>query len=94
MKWLEVLALRTGHNQSDFAEKEILNLLGEMIIEGTLYDFELYKSITIDTDFRIHLYHESTKAEMKINEIGNQLVSKLKSLGLVNHTLWMQKLDD
>ena len=44
----------------------------------------------LETDFSIHLIHDSEKPETGCSTICSQLVSSLKDFGFVNHTVWIE----
>jgi hypothetical protein len=44
----------------------------------------------IDTDFSIHLFHDSKKVEKSGSPLGLRLASALKEFGLVNHSIWIE----
>ena len=55
---------------------------------------KLYTRMMIDTDVSIHLFHDSNKVKNRGSPLGIRLVSALKSFGLVNHTIWIEKQKD
>ncbi len=55
---------------------------------------KLYTRMMIDTDVSIHLFHDSSKVNSRGSPLGITLVSVLKSYGLVNHTIWIEKHKD
>ena len=48
------------------------------------------ESLMIDTDFSIHLFHDSKKMERSGSSLGLCLASALKEFGLVNHSIWIE----
>jgi hypothetical protein len=44
----------------------------------------------IESDFSIHLFHDSRQIEVNGSSLGLQLVSSLKAFGLVNHSVWIE----
>jgi len=46
--------------------------------------------LVIDTDFSIHLCHDSKKVEDGGSRLGMRLVAALKEFGLVNHSVWLE----
>jgi hypothetical protein len=93
MKWIEIIELRSTSN----AWKELETILQEFIKqvekETEKQTVKLYTRM-INTDFSIHLFHDSGKIKNSGSPLGIKLVSALKSYGLVNHTIWTEKQKD
>ena len=91
MKWIEIIELRSTSN----AWKELETILQEFIKqvekETEEQTVKLYTRMMIDTDFSIHLFHDSGKIKNSGSPLGLKLVSALKSYGLVSHTIWKEK---
>jgi hypothetical protein len=49
-----------------------------------------YSHVSINTDFSIHLIHDSEKPEYGGSRLGVNLVAALKAFGLVNHSVWVE----
>jgi len=49
-----------------------------------------YCRLMIDTDFSIHLFHDSKKVEKSGSPLGLRLAAALKEFGLVNHSIWIE----
>ena len=87
MGWIEVIEIRTTHNKLQLLEQGLGNIINGTEIRSKFQAFEVYRSGTVDTDFCIHLVHNS-----EINKCGSSLgirfASALKDFGLVNHIVW------
>jgi hypothetical protein len=44
----------------------------------------------VNTDFSIHLFHETAKVKDWGSELGQHIASALKEYGLVNHQIWIE----
>jgi hypothetical protein len=49
-----------------------------------------YTRVLIDTDFSIHLFHDSNKVENSGSSLGLRLASALKEFGTINHSIWIE----
>jgi hypothetical protein len=90
MKWIEVIGLRSVDKDREILESKLKGLLDEMG-KGTQNQVIIaYSRLLIDTDFSIHLYHESEKVEHDGSRLGFCLVDALREFGLVNHSIWTE----
>lgn len=88
LKWLEIIELRTGTNNTERLEG-ILQSLVEAFREGNDQGkIKIYKSHAIHSDYCIHLIHKSTEPDTNGSPLGLNLVASLKQFGLLNHQIW------
>jgi hypothetical protein len=59
--------------------------------EARQQKIKVYSHITVETDFSIHLYHDSKEADISGSPLGSRLASALKKFGLVNHSVWVER---
>jgi len=90
MKWLETIELRSIEGNRKTLESQLLKLINEVNRELKKEAIKVYTRVTINTDFCIHLFHDSKKAEDSGSQLGLHLASTLKALGLVNHSVWIE----
>lgn len=90
MKWLEIIELRSAGRNHELIESQLNDLIIEFNKKNKSQAIKVYCRITIETDFSIHLIHESEKPEHEGSRLGLHLVSALKAFGLVNHSVWIQ----
>ena len=90
MRWLEIIELRTVDCNRGQLESQIQKLIGEMNREAKKREVKAYLRAVIDTDFRIHLLHNSMNIEHGGSSLGLSLASALKEFGLVNHSIWIE----
>ena len=90
MKFLEVIELRSADFHRTDLEPVVHRLIKDVSEKAGEHNITAYCHMTIDTDFRIHLVHESMEAQSQGSPLGLQLAVTLKEYGLVNHSLWAE----
>ena len=90
MKWLEIIELRSVRGQPGELRSELLKLVDALKEETERGDVTAFSRVMIDTDFSIHLFHDSTKIAANGTPLGLRLASALKEFGMVNHTVWLE----
>jgi hypothetical protein len=93
MKWLEIIELRTVDCNRDFLESYLQKLIVEINKETKVEVAKVYSRNLLNTDFSIHLIHDSNKAETNGSTLGLRIISGLKEFGLVNHSIWIEMQD-
>ncbi len=88
MKWLEIIELRAVHIDQNLLNQQIASLLDELKNENAI---NIYVNIRVETDWSIHVQHESKKFEEQGSEVGKRLKAMLKEFGLVNHSIWVEQ---
>ena len=91
MKWLEIIELRSVGKNREFLERELKNLIEELDKETERRAIKVYSRVAVDSDFSIHLFHDSKEADIYGNPLGVHLVSILKEFGLINHSVWTEE---
>jgi len=94
MKWIEVIQLRSVDSNRELLESQLKKLIDEVNKESKIQTIKSYSRVLIDTDFSIHLFHNSKKVENSGSPLGLRLASTLKEFGLVNHTIWIEMHKD
>ena len=90
MKWLEIIELRSAGGNNRLLESQIQKLVDEVCKREENNAVKAYYRLMIDTDFSIHLFHDSKKVEKSGSPLGLCLASALKEFGLVNHNIWIE----
>jgi len=90
MKWLEIIELRSVGSDRELLESQLQKLINEVEKEAKKQAINVYSRVMIDTDFRIHLFHDSKIVDNRKSTLGLRLASALKSFGLVNHSIWIE----
>ncbi len=91
MNWIEIIELRSVDITEKLIEKDLKKILTQLESESEKYKLKVYTRIMINTDYSIHLLHESETVENSGSALGLRLASALKSYGLINHTVWVEK---
>ena len=90
MKWLEIIELRTADSNRELLESRLQEVIDEAKEEMEHQSIKIYTHAVLNTDFSIHLFHESNMAEQFGSRLGVRLASALKEFGLVNHSIWIE----
>ena len=91
MNWIEIIELRSAGNTQKKLETQLQEFLKQLEKKTEKQTVKLYTRMIIENDFSIHLFHDSGKIKNSGSPLGIKLVSALKSYGLVNHTIWIEK---
>jgi hypothetical protein len=92
MKWLEIIEIRAAGGQREVVESQLQNLINEFKKEANIKAIKIYCNVILESDLSIHIFHNSPISESGCSAVCNRLVSSLKDYGLVNHTVWFEKL--
>jgi hypothetical protein len=90
MNWLEIIELRSVESNRELLESQLQRLINEVDKETKKQAIKSYSRVMIDTDFSVHLFHDSKKVENSGSRLGLRLASALKEFGLVNHSIWIE----
>jgi hypothetical protein len=88
MKWLEIIELRAVHIDQHELQQQIAHLLDEVKNENAI---RIYVNVRVETDWSVHVQHDSEKAEAHGSKVGRRLKEILKESGLVNHSIWFEQ---
>ena len=95
MKWIEIIELRSAGKTLEQLEIHLQEFIDQVEKETEKQTAKLYTRMMIETEFfSIHLLHDSSEVYNSGSSLGIRLVSALKSYGLVNHTIWIEKQKD
>ena len=90
MKWIEVVGIRSANSDRKILESNLRKLIDDTKNESNLPVIAVFSRVSIDTDFCVHLYHDSIKVKRGGSRLGLCLVDALKAFGLVNHSIWTE----
>ena len=90
MQWLEIIELRTSDSNRKLLESRLRELINDVILETGRQGIKLYSHGIIETDFSIHIMHDSETVEHFGSRLGLHLASALREFGLVNHGIWVE----
>ena len=85
MEWLEIIELRSAPGSEGLLESQLESLAAS----GRGSGITIYRRVNLNTDFSIHIRHESPVTNDRGSALGLQLVRALSPCGLVNHTVWV-----
>jgi hypothetical protein len=71
-------------------ELELHKLINEVDGQSKKQTVKVYIRFMLDTDFNIHLLHDSKKVENNGSPLGLRIASALKEIGFVNHHIWIE----
>ncbi len=91
MAWLEIIEIRAVGSNQVLLESRLQDLIDELNQETSLQAVKVYKHVLLQTDFSIHLFHDSQKEDVSCSPTCARLILSLKDFGLVNHTIWIEK---
>ncbi len=74
----------------DNGDPEMEKLVNEVYERTAKNTVKAYCRLMVDTDFSIHLFHDSKKVEKSGSPLGLRLASALREFGLVNHSIWIE----
>ena len=90
MKWLEIIEFRSAGSDRKLLELQLQKLMNEVDKERKMQKIKSYSRVLINTDYSIHLFHDSKKVENGGSPLGLRIASALKEFGLVNHSIWIE----
>ena len=85
MKCIEIIRIRLVETQ-----KERLAFIHKLIGGLDQKSIRIFQHAKVDSDLSIHLSFDGPDAGAAASELGSHLVSTLKELGLVNHSIWIE----
>ena len=90
MGWLEIIEIRAMGGNRELLKSQLQDLINDLTKEEGLKSVKIYRQVMLESDFSIHLFHDSEKPETVCSSICSRLVSSLKDFGFVNHTAWIE----
>ncbi len=91
MKWLEIIELRSESINRAAMELQLHSLIDELKKKSSQQTIKVYSHLMVETDFCIHLHNDSDSSNIGGSPLGQRLVSALGELGLVHHSVWIEK---
>jgi len=88
MNWVKIIEIRSVNKKRGLLETELIKAIKEMNDNQKYDKFFIFKRVFPDTDFHIHVLHNSDKIEQEGSNLGLHLKFALKKFGLVNHSVW------
>lgn len=93
MKRLEIIELRITGKDHEKIESYFKELKKEFT-DKNVQNIKIFSKLNLETDFSIHILHNTDEAGSLKSKPGQHLVSALKEFGLVNQSIWVQMKHD
>ncbi len=94
MKWLEIISLRCPGNIDTRFIDELLKGVSKndspTDTQAHLEEIKIYHHSVVETDLSIHIFWKSKPGNQNKSPLGLRYFSALKTLGLVNHSVWIE----
>jgi hypothetical protein len=93
MKCVEVITLRSSGNINRQLVDELLKGARESDsdMRNGLIEIRIYHHFVVETDLSIHIYWKSELGSQDKSPLGLRFSSALKPLGLLNHSVWIER---
>ncbi len=95
MRWVEIITLRSPTNISTQFVDELLKGVSEPNLpDGTSknpVEIRIYHHSVVETDLSIHIYWKSEPGSQNKSPLGLRFSSALRDMGLVNHSVWVER---
>jgi hypothetical protein len=91
LKWLEIIELRSSEGDRQLQKTQVQELMDDVKMKDSKETVKVYCRVIVDIDINILLFHESVNVETNGSSLGLYLTSTLKSFGIVNHSVWIEK---
>jgi hypothetical protein len=90
MRWVEIIEIRSLSNTRALMEPDLTALLTELAAEKKPERIEMYCHGELKTDWSVHLHYISDSEKASRSLLGLRLVSLLRELGFVHHSVWKE----
>ena len=77
MKWLEIIELRIVGSTRKLLESQLQNLVDKVNKTSKHKTIKIYNHSTVETDFSIHIFHDSKKVENSGSQLGQGIAAKI-----------------
>jgi hypothetical protein len=94
MKCIEVIEIRSNESSRKQLHKELQNIAVEINEKRAGKIVRILSHVSMRSDFRIQLEHESLSVGEGGSQTGLRLAMALKEYGLVNHSVWIEQTED
>ena len=95
MKWVEIISLRCSAKIDKRFVDELLKGISQFDSATDtpehLVEIRVYHHSIVETDLSIHIYWESEPGSQDKSPLGLRFSSALRDLGLLNHSVWVEK---
>lgn len=91
MPWIEKIEIRSLKTCCAEWLKTINDVARDITQTDPNISVEILRNASVETDLVIELTHHSGEAVLEGSSIGVRLASMCASLGMVNHSIWMDE---
>jgi acyl-CoA thioesterase len=94
MEWIEIIKVQgaaTGYNGAD---TELLKQIAQGMKSKGLKDVRVYAHASVSNDLMITLTWSQDCSQSLGSELAHNLARELKQYGLVDHSVWLERLPD
>lgn len=92
MKSIEIIEIRLSQNLNEVLEKEIGDVINEVMKTESVYTMKLYNKMQLESDYMIIIFHTRKLTNHKKSELGQRLKLSLNDFGMINHSVWNELL--
>jgi hypothetical protein len=94
MKYLETIKLQSASGMESITEKELLGLANEVRNDdGGSVEVMVYNHASVPGCFAIRLFWSTGPIPLQGSPLGIRITQTLKTLGLVDHSVWIEKAE-
>ncbi len=94
MRCIEIITLRSTRAVCESVLTEFLRHQvqdDELQAEGKPADIKIYTQAGMNSDISIHIHWDKSGKCVNKSSIGFNIVQELKCLGLISHSIWIEK---
>ena len=88
MKWLEVIMVRSAGSNVKMLTETLQGLMADVARVAGSDDIRIFRRENLETDICIVISHSGKKTQTGGSPLGLRIVTELKKVGLVHHTIW------
>jgi hypothetical protein len=90
INWIEIIELRSVGTRNELEESKLKYIINELSKSIKQVSVKIFNHATLESDYSIHLYHNSNHIEKSGSSLGLHLASELKNYAMVNHSIWAE----
>ena len=90
MKWFEMIHLRSTEPETVRLMQTVERLIDEVREQKSSQVVNMYRSVGLDTDLNLHLFHDSVGGANEGSRLGLCIAQTLKAFGMVKHSVWVE----
>ena len=91
MNYLEIIELRASNKDYENLSEKLTRFLDDLNKEDENYTVELYRHLTVETDWSFHIQIQTDINFTSPSQLGLRIASALKEFGLVHHSVWSEE---